>query len=167
MKTQTKDYVFLVDDDEMYLKTLRQQVGIVENKGEDKDEIEFRTFSSGEDCLKNLDLNPEIVVLDYYLNRNKALNGIQVLDKIKARNPDTQVIMLSSQENLEVAVNCIKHGAFDYVIKSESAFVRTKHLLNNILFNTELKRGAKTFGAWNLVVAAIFLIVIILSLIML
>ncbi len=60
------------------------------------------------------------------------MNGLETLDKIKAFNPEIPVIMLSSQDKIEVAINCMHHKAFDYVVKSETAFVRLKKIITSI-----------------------------------
>jgi len=57
------------------------------------------------------------------------MNGIQTLDKIKAFNPDIPVVMLSSQDKIEVAVDCMRHRALDYVVKSETAFLRLQKII--------------------------------------
>jgi len=51
------------------------------------------------------------------------------LDKIKAINAKIPVIILSSQDKIEVAVNCMHHKAFDYVVKSETAFLRIHKII--------------------------------------
>ena len=119
MKDENKIKLFLVDDDAMFLKSL---------------EIEFlhhtdfavETFATGELCLENLSRSPDVIILDYHLNGidKNAMNGIETLDKIKAINPDIPVVMLSSQDKIDVAISCMHHRAFDYVVKSETAFVR-------------------------------------------
>ena len=53
-----------------------------------------------------------------------AINGLQTLDEIKKIDADIPVIILSSQDKIDVAVQCIHHNAFDYVVKSETAFLR-------------------------------------------
>lgn len=50
------------------------------------------------------------------------MNGLNTLDIIKQRNADIAVIMLSSQDSIEIAINCMHHLAMDYVVKSETAF---------------------------------------------
>ena len=60
------------------------------------------------------------------------MNGLETLDKIKTFNPKTPVIMLSSQDKIEVAINCMHHKAFDYVVKSETAFVRLQKIISSI-----------------------------------
>ena len=68
------------------------------------------------------------------------MNGIETLDKIKAFNDETAVIMLSSQDSIEVAVDCMHHKAYDYVIKSETAFMRLKKNITNIIKYQQLEK---------------------------
>ena len=127
--------LFLVDDDALFLKTL---------------EIEFlqetnftiKTFPTGELCLENLFLNPDVVILDYHLDGiyENAMNGIETLDKLKNINPDIPVIMLSCQDKIDVAVNCMHHKAFDYVVKSETAFMRLQNIISNILLYRKMNK---------------------------
>ncbi|MBA3705805.1 MAG: response regulator, partial [Bacteroidetes bacterium] len=78
--------------------------------------------------------HPDVIILDYQLDgiEKNAMNGMETLDKIKAFNPDIPVIMLSSQDKIDVAINCMHHRAFDYVVKSETAFVRLQKIITTI-----------------------------------
>lgn len=119
--------IFLVDDDALFLKSL--QIEFMEHA-----DFAIETFATGELCMENLSHDPDVIILDYYLdgiNKN-AMNGMDTLDKIKAVSPDIPVIMLSSQDKIEVAINCMHHKAFDYVVKSETAFVRLQKNISNI-----------------------------------
>ena len=60
------------------------------------------------------------------------MTGLETLDKIKAFNTDIPVVMLSSQDKIDVAINCMHHRAFDYVVKSETAFVRLQKIITVI-----------------------------------
>jgi DNA-binding NtrC family response regulator len=127
MKEVNKIKLFLVDDDAVFLKSL---------------EIEFlqhanfivETFATGEDCMENLRNKPDVIILDYMLNGiiENAMNGIDTLDKIKEYDANIPVLMLSSQDKIEVAINCMHHKAFDYVVKSETAFIRLQKIINTI-----------------------------------
>jgi len=116
--------VFLVDDDAVFLKLL--EIEFMELAT-----FEVSAFHTGEQCLKQLDANPDIIILDYLLDGvdKTAINGIETLDKIKAYNPDIPVVMLSSQDKIEVAVECMHHRALDYVVKSETAFLRLQKII--------------------------------------
>ncbi len=119
--------VFLVDDDAVFLKM--SEIELLEQA-----DFDVETYATGELCLKNLSRNPDLIVLDYDLNGidKNAMNGIQTLDKIKRFNSDINVIMMSSQPEIEVAVNCMQHRAFDYIVKDKTAYMRLKNVINRI-----------------------------------
>ena len=119
--------LFLVDDDALFLKLL-------EIEFLDHADFMIETYPTGEKCMENLSHNPDVIILDYRLDGidKTAMNGIQTLDKIKAFNPDIPVVMLSSQDKIEVAIDCMHHRAFDYVVKSETAFIRLQKIITTI-----------------------------------
>jgi DNA-binding NtrC family response regulator len=127
--------IFLVDDDALFLKSL---------------EIEFlqhadfiiETFATGELCMDYISHSPDVIVLDYFLDGvdKTAMNGIETLDKIKTFNPAIPVVMLSSQDKIEVAVECMHHQAFDYVVKSETAFMRLQKIITTIFHYQKLEK---------------------------
>ena len=124
---KNKVKIFLVDDDALFLKSL--EIEFLDNA-----DFTVETYPTGELCIANLSHNPDIIILDYQLDVivKNAMNGLETLDKIKAFNPEIPVIMLSSQDKIEVAINCMHHKAFDYVVKSETAFVRLKKIITSI-----------------------------------
>lgn len=119
--------LFLVDDDAVFLKSL--EIEFLEHA-----DFIVETYSTGELCLENLSHKPDVIVLDYHLDgiEKNAMNGMETLDKIKAFNPDIPVVMLSSQDKIEIAIDCMHHRAFDYVVKSETAFVRLQKIFTTI-----------------------------------
>lgn len=127
MMNNNKIKVFLVDDDAVFLKL--SQIELLEQA-----DFDIETYATGELCLKNLSHNPDLIVLDYDLNGidKNAMNGIQTLDKIKRYNSDINVVMMSSQHEIEVAVNCMQHRAFDYIVKDKMAHMRLKNVITNI-----------------------------------
>lgn len=128
MKNLNKIKIFIVDDDDLFLKSLVIQFN-------ENPIYEVETFPTGELCIKNLNKKPDIIILDYYLNgiEKKAINGLKTLDLIKKINSDIPVIIISAQDKIEVAVTCIHHKAFDYVVKSETSFVRLQKIITTIL----------------------------------
>jgi DNA-binding NtrC family response regulator len=110
--------IFIVDDEILLSEMLTDYL---------KDQYEgfqIKSFSTGEACLQSLDEQPDVVVLDYYLNSKErdAANGIDILKQIKKRNRALPVIMLSSQESYGTAAQTILYGAVHYVIKGQDAF---------------------------------------------
>lgn len=124
-KNKQERYLFIVDDEPIQNEMLNDFL-------KEKYLYQIKVFDNGEEAIKNLYLSPEIVVLDYHLNgtNRQALNGVEVLKQVKEKSPETQVIMLSGQDKIEVAVDTMKYGAFDYVVKGESAFSRVENIIN-------------------------------------
>jgi len=127
MNKENKIILFLVDDDALFLKSL--EILFLENA-----DFIVETYATGELCIANLAGNPDVIILDYYLDGiiASAMNGLETLDKIKEINDEIPVIMLSSQDKIEVAVNCMHHKALDYVVKSETAFFRMQQIISTI-----------------------------------
>lgn len=127
MKNESKIKIFLVDDDELFLKSL--EIEFLQHG-----DFTIETFVTGEQCLEHISSNPDVVILDYLLDGvdKNAMDGIKTLDKIKAANPGIPVIMLSAQDKIEVAVDCMHHDAYDYVVKSETAFLRLQKIISAI-----------------------------------
>lgn len=119
--------MFLVDDDALYLKAL--EIEFLKNS-----DFQIYCYTSGEACIDNLSLKPDVIVLDYHLDGVdvNAINGIMTLDLIKEFNSSIPVIMLSSQDKIDIAIKCMHHKAFDYVVKSETAFVRLLKVITAI-----------------------------------
>ena len=134
MKTQKKIQLFLVDDDALFLKSL--EIDFSQHP-----DYKIETYATGELCVENLSHQPDIIILDYQLDgiEKNAMNGIQTLDKIKSFNPDIPVVMLSSQDKIEVAINCMHHKAFDYVVKSETAFMSLQKKISTFLNFKEIE----------------------------
>jgi two-component system OmpR family response regulator len=127
MKNENKIKLFLVDDDTVFLKLL--EIEFLQNA-----DFDIETYPTGEICIENLSHNPDVIILDYHLDGidRDAMNGLDTLDKIKTFNPEIPVIMLSSQDRIDVAINCMHHKAFDYVVKSETAFLRLQKIIETI-----------------------------------
>ena len=127
--------IFLVDDDALFLKSL--EIDFMEHA-----DFIIETFATGELCMNHLSNTPDVIVLDYYLDGidKTAMNGIETLDKIKAFNPDIPVVILSSQDKIEVAVDCMHHKAFDYVVKSETAFMRLQKIITTIFHYQKIEK---------------------------
>jgi len=135
MNNENKIRLFLVDDDALFLKSL--EIDFIGHA-----DFDIETFATGELCIGNLFHNPDVVILDYQLDsiEKNVMNGIETLDKIKAFNPDIPVLMLSAQDKIEVAVNCMHHKAFDYVVKSETAFIRLQKIILSIFLCKKIEK---------------------------
>ena len=134
MKTE-KIKLFLVDDDAVFLKSL--EIDFLEHA-----DFAIETFATGELCVAALSRSPDIIILDYHLNGidRHAMNGIDTLDKIKNFDSDIPVLMLSSQDKIDVAISCMHHRAFDYVVKSETAFIRLQKIITSIFSYKKMEK---------------------------
>jgi two-component system OmpR family response regulator len=110
-------------------------------------------FNTGEDALAGITDEPDIAVLDYQLDTIKpdAMNGIQVLSKLKARFTDLPVIFLTGQDRIEVASNTIKYGAYDYIVKNETAFHKLELAFTQLKNLRTLKKSNGFQKVMNLV----------------
>lgn len=127
MKDGDKIKIYLVDDDAVFLKSL--EIEFLQHG-----DFEIETFASGELCVQQLSSGPDVIILDYLLDGidKHAMNGITTLDRIHEIDPAIPVVMLSAQDKIDVAVDCMHHKAFDYVVKSETAFVRLRKIITTI-----------------------------------
>lgn len=128
--------VFIVDDDPMQAEMTKDALSKYPH-------FKFMIFNTGEEALaemKKSGVQPSIVILDYFLNSQNATaaTGMAVLKKLMTLEKPPQVVMVSGQDKIEVAVNCIKYGAFDYVIKNESVFVRLEQVVKKILHERKI-----------------------------
>ena len=100
--------IFIVEDDEMMSEML---LDYISNNAMNK----VRAFGTGEECLQNLNQNPDVIILDYNLNMVEpdAANGLVILEQIKKIDNNICVIMLSSQEQYGKALQTIVKGAIE------------------------------------------------------
>jgi DNA-binding NtrC family response regulator len=123
METNTLLKVFLVDDEPYCLQLYGRYLN---NLGLTR----IQYFSKSSDCLEQLTIRPDVIFLDYNMDN---LNGIDILKKIKRFDPNIPVIFISGQEEIKVAVNALKYGAFDYLTKENLDESKMKHCLDKVL----------------------------------
>jgi two-component system, NtrC family, response regulator AtoC len=132
MKDQIKTNITIVEDNELYTFLFREQL---------KDSLNFNlnVYYSAEEYLKNLDFeeNIDVVILDYNL---PGLNGYQTLKQIKKNSPQTEVIILSGQNDIQAAVDIMKAGAFDYIVKGKEASEKVIVSINQALNRQYIKK---------------------------
>jgi DNA-binding NtrC family response regulator len=153
--------IFIVDDDAMQAMMLQDYLSKYST-------MTVHVFNSGEDCLKNLSLQPQIVFLDYNfdLAGKDAMDGIEILKEIKKQNPEIEVVMFSGQDKIDVAVNTIKYGAFDYIVKNESAFHRSENVIFNIIKRLKLMQEARLYKRLTMLLGIALLAMIVLVIVL-
>ncbi len=124
--------IFVVEDDPSYASVIRHAL-------EKKNYMNVRFFTTGEECLDNLEMQPSIVLMDYNLGEEK-LNGVEVLKALKKADENVEVVFLTAEDKLDVATTSMRMGAYDYVVKSEGAIERIKNILRRISFEQQIKK---------------------------
>src|ERR1700744_3447349 len=103
--------IFIVDDVPFYCNLYRK---FLNNLGHQ----DIHLFASSAECLDNLTLNPDLILLDHCI---PPVNGLDTLKKIKRVDPNALVVFISGQENITVAVDALKYGALDYLVKGQAS----------------------------------------------
>src|SRR5436309_6036928 len=101
-----KRKVLVVDDDAGVRESLRMVL---------KQQYEPLLVASGEEALKSIaDTRPDLVLLDVLM---PGIDGLEVLERVKAEDPQIPIVMLTATKTVKTAVTAMKLGAFDYVTK--------------------------------------------------
>ena len=121
--------IFIVEDDPWYGQILEYHLGL-------NPDFKITRFLSGEDCLKNLYLQPDLITVDFSL---PDTDGEKLYKKIKELIPEVPVIIISAQKDIKIAVNLLKMGVSDYLVKDDS----TKDLLWNSIIRIKENQSLK------------------------
>ena len=114
--------IFIVEDDPWYGEILEYHLSL-------NPDYTILRFSEGKACLEQLYENPDFITVDYSL---PDMNGDKLFEKIKQSMPSVPVVVISGQEDIGVAVQLLKSGVHDYLLKDEN----TKDLLWNSIVKT-------------------------------
>lgn len=120
-RVNTQYKIFVVEDNVLYAQILKKQ--LVE------DGYQVKLFHNGRDFMASLDERPDVVTLDYTL---PDMTGYDVLKKIQRRMPGTNVIIISAQENINTAIDLMKNGAYDYIMKAPDTREKLSNIIKNI-----------------------------------
>lgn len=131
--------IFIVEDNSLYTYYLNETL---------KEEGNYRitTFESAEECIKALDTKPDLVILDYYLN--KGMTGLDFFNIVHAKYPKIPVIILSNQDDVQLAVDMVEAGVFEYIDKKDKGAI--EKLKDTIL---QVRKPAKKEKVKNYVVS--------------
>jgi len=121
--------IMIVEDDPWYGKILQHHLSL-------NPDYKVSRFLTGKECLENLHQKPDLVTIDFSL---PDMDGDALFKKIKEYSPDLPIIVISSQENISVAVNMLKMGASDYLVKDDA----TKDLLWNSVIRIKENQGLR------------------------
>ncbi len=122
-------HIVIVEDDMIFNKLISAYLA---SKGYNS----ISTFYSGEECIEKLDRKPDIVLQDFDL---PGMNGVETMKKIKEKYPQSTFIFLSGQTNISIAVDAMKQGAYDYIIKNAFAKEDALNKIKNVTYIEQFK----------------------------
>jgi len=156
MKRRTDPLIFIVEDNPVYNKLI---INYLQSKRFNR----IESFFSGEECLKRIGEKPDIVIQDYLL---EGMDGIEVLKQFKKVHSHAEFIFLSGQDSVDVAVNTLKLGAFDYIVKDQMALKKLVDKISRIMAMQKLLKSNRRYktGITLFFVALVALILLLLSL---
>lgn len=148
--------IFIVEDNTVYNK-------LVVSYLRSQKFTRVESYLTGEECLKNIHKKPDVIIQDYLLD---GMNGIEVLKATKKLYPDTEFIFLSGQDSVDVAINSMKYGAYDYIVKDQMALKKMVDKINKIISVRDLVKSNKRYkvGVTFFFIALAVLILVIISL---
>ena len=126
--------IFIVEDDPVYAHILSYHL-----KQNPDNQVEL--FTTGKEILANLRHKPDIITLDYKL---PDMLGIKVLQKIKEQLPEVPVIIISGQEDISTAVELLRSGAYDYIVKNDDTKNRLWNTVKNATEQLKLQREVQS-----------------------
>lgn len=121
--------LFVVEDDEWYNNLITYTLSL-------NPEYVVKSFRNAKSFLQALPEQPDVVTLDFRLPDSTGLN---ILKSIKATHTECEVIIISEQDNVETAVDLLKEGAYDYLVKTTDIRDRLLNLITNIKSKQSLK----------------------------
>ncbi|MCF6358710.1 MAG: sigma-54 dependent transcriptional regulator [Draconibacterium sp.] len=119
--------VFIVEDNILYARILKKQLT--------DDNYQVKVFHNGTDFINCLDEKPDVITLDYTL---PDMTGQDVLEKIQQKLPGAHVIVISAQEDIDTAINLMKNGAYDYIMKAPDTREKLSNIIKNIYKTDQL-----------------------------
>lgn len=122
--------IFIVEDDIIFAKIISHHLSL-------NPEYEVEIFPDGKSLMKNLYKNPALISLDYNL---PDMTGLDVLKQIKEFDPDTPVVIVSGQQDVATAIELLKKGAYDYILKDQDTKERMWNITKNIRENVALRQ---------------------------
>lgn len=145
MSAENDFSVFVVDDSDPYRTLLVESLEKMD-LGSYPFRCKVYTYSSGEECLENIDKNPDVLVLDYHLDSNgysQNMNGMNVLKQVHEKSPSTVVVMLSCQKNDEVTDALLRAGVFAYITKGQMSVFEIRDTITSLMEKRMAKQKNK------------------------
>jgi len=119
--------VFIVEDNDMYSLMLDYMLS-------KESSCRFVSFKTGEECIANLSMNPDLIILDYGL---PGLNGLETFKEIKKENPEIPVIILTENHDVHIAQQFMHEGGiYEYLLKEKDSVKQISAIIDKLLINS-------------------------------
>lgn len=151
MQKENNSLIFVVEDNRVYNKLI---ASYLKSNGF----TNVMPFYSGEDAINNLYRMPDIIIQDFLLD---GMNGIEVLKKAKEMDADIEFIFLSGQDNIDVAINTMKYGAYDYIVKDQMALKKMVNKINKIQSVNKLVKSNKRYRVGVIIFFSVLIIIVL------
>lgn len=148
MNKEKQISIFIVEDNKVFALALKADI----ETSFANMSVMIHIFETGETCMEKFkEEKPQVVILDYHLNSKNpvAADGIKVLDWIKKENYETNVIMLTTNDRIDIASKSFSHGAYDYVVKSETQFKKINYSLLNLFKMMKAKSDVRKYKHYS------------------
>ena len=152
MQKTKNPLIYIVQDSVIYKDLI---VGFLQQKKL----TNLKTFKTADECLKLIHHKPDIIVLDYSF---EGISGLELMKKVQLDHPEIDFIFISGQNNVEVAVNIMKMGAADYIVKNEKA---PQNLLHSIEYLISTTRSLKVKKGFQIGVIGFFIMLFLIIMI--
>jgi len=155
MTAKKNQLIYVVEDNKVYNKLITEYL-------KKQQYTNVKSFFSGEECVKSIKKGekPEIIIQDYFLEN---MNGLDVLRNVKKVNPEPEFVFLTNNESMEVAVNTIKYGAYDYIIKDKITLDKVMDRIGKITQLKSLERRNRQIQKYMLLFSGVIFLIIVFS----
>ncbi|WP_116106313.1 sigma-54-dependent transcriptional regulator [Lewinella sp. IMCC34191] len=126
--------IFVVEDDPFYGKLLKHHLSL-------NPDFDVELFTSGKACLEALYRKPDVISIDYGL---PDMNGSELFSRIREQNSGVPIVIISGQDDINTAVDLLKRGAQDYIVKDDNTKSFLWKSIVNIRENNDLKEEVET-----------------------
>ena len=129
MAAKSARSVFIVGPEGEFSRDL--ELGLTENIN---NPLTFEHYTSGEACINQLNKKPDIILMALHFDKNpKSKNGLDYLRKIKRKGNRAEVVIISYEDNVDLAVDVMSSGAFYYVVQNEGAIMKMTLVMSKLL----------------------------------
>ena len=158
---QEKFLIFIIDDD-VFMRNVLESFILSKYEG-----AKVVVYETGEKAMLDMHQRPDVILLDYHLNskEEEALNGLEILKRIKHLLYNVPVIFLSASEDPQISADIIKYGAFDYIVKGKEALPRLEVMINNATGHLSMQKQIETQKVFNRILFILLVFILLLFII--